>query len=144
MLLLSGTLRIEEVNRDQFRWLLARYFSSRNWKVEGGESSLIARVGTSTDLLFRGYVFFCKQIEFDLSQLSLASYHFKPNWLFIGIATIVTCLIGALVIGSQYSGQEIAKVVVSAALIVPIYSLLMIGQLKSVILRDLKAIAHKA
>jgi hypothetical protein len=139
MVLLAGTLEIEDVNKDRLQQCLARYFSTRNWKVEYKERRLIAHVGTTTDLLFRGYVFFCKQVEFDLSQSDVATYRFKPNWLVIGLASIGFCLVGIVVIGSQYSGQETLKVIATVALLVPFYALFMITQLKSVILTDLKA-----
>ena len=143
MFLLSGTLNLKEVDRDQFRRVLARYFSSRKWKVEENEIGLVVRVGTAADHLFRGYVFFCKQVEFDLSGPDRVVYHFRPNWLVIGFATIMVCLIGAIVVGSQHSGQEALRAVLCLAVFFPVYPLFMVGQLKSVVLRDLKVVASK-
>ena len=73
MLSLTGTLKTEEVAHDQLRRWLKRYFSSRNWPVEESERGLTVGVGTAADLLFRGYVFFCKQVEFDLSRPGVAA-----------------------------------------------------------------------
>jgi len=143
LLSLSGTLKIEEIAHDQFRHVLARYFSSRNWKVNEDEYGLIARVGATTDLLFRGYAFFCKQVEFDLSQPGFAAYRFKPNWLIVTGAIAFCWLAAAVIIGAQHARQDLLKVLVSIAFLIPAYALFMVAQLKSVVLRDLKAVTSK-
>ena len=143
MFALSGTLKIEDIGLDPFRRLLSRYFSSRNWRVEEGENSLVVRVGSMADLMLRGHVLFCKRVEFDLSQPTHAVYRFKPNWAFIG-GTIIFCWLSALaVLGTQNSGQDLLKAVASITFLVPTYALFMVAHLKSVVLRDIKAVAHK-
>jgi len=144
MFFLSGTLKTEWAAHDQLRHWLKKYFSSRNWPLEESDNGLTARVGTAADLWFRGYVFFCQQVEFDLSLPGVVAYRFKPNWRIIGLAVAMFCFAGAVMIGARSSWQDVARGVVAIALVVPVYSLFMIAHLKSVILRDLKTGARKA
>lgn len=144
MFSISGSLKTEEIAHDQLRHWLKRYFASRNWPLVESDNGLTVQVGTAADLLFRGYVFFCKQVEFDLSRPDVAAYRFRPNWRVIGFAVVMFCFAGAVMIGARSSWQDVVRGVAAIALVVPVYSLFMIAHLKSVILRDLKAGAHKA
>lgn len=144
MFLLSGTLKIEEVTQDQFSRLATRYFSSRKWKVVENENGLIARVGSLTDLLFHGYVFFCRQVEFITDSSNTVRFRIRPNWMFFLAAAIFAAVATGLIVLRTSSSGDLLKVSGSVALVVPVYGWAMLLQLRSVILRDLKAIAHKA